>query len=126
MESQSRSFTAGLIDNSRPSKINSTYIPIDVGFSYSNGLNATLSATHIDQDVEFPALSGVSNYRSKTWRLDAEVSYRLPNRSGKVSFLIKNITDENDLFQDTSLDGEPRQTTLVPETTLQINFSLLI
>ena len=124
IEKQERSFTAGLADNSRASKIDTTYIPINIKYIIQSGITASLTSTHIDQDVEFPATTDTSKYNSKAWITDFAISYDLPKRNGNISVIVKNLTNNKTLFHSQGLDSQDRPYSVIPETTYFLNVNL--
>ena len=78
------------------------------GMSYfnPNGLGASVSAAHYDQDGVFATFLGpVIDGSDRFWLVDAALSYRLPARRGLISVGASNLLDEEFNFFDIDLNN---------------------
>ena len=124
IEEQRRSFITGAADSTRANKINTTSIPINIKYTNHSGISVSFTSTHIEQYVEFPALSGSTDYNSEAWITDLSASYKLPKRHGSIGVTVRNLADKNTLFHAQGLDGQDRPYTVIPETTYFLNIIL--
>jgi outer membrane receptor protein involved in Fe transport len=117
-----------------PRRVDTTIIPFTVGYfsaidparpAVTRGLFARLSATFVKQNVRLSAFSTFPQDREKFWVVDASVGYRLPKRRGIASLEVKNLLDEQFLFQDSNIQNlEPTTPRFTPTRTLFLRVSL--
>jgi len=78
-----------------PRKVQTASIPVSARYYADVGLFGELGVTHVSQEL---ALADAAEEDFIV--VDAAVGYRLPKRWGIISFEIKNLLDEDFLFQD--------------------------
>jgi Flp pilus assembly protein TadD len=80
--------------------------PLGINFYHPSGFSAKLKATYFDQEgmisPQFlppgsPSVPGDDQF----WVVDTSISYRLPKRLGLLTFGVKNLFDEDFMYQDT-------------------------
>jgi tetratricopeptide (TPR) repeat protein len=98
-------------------------VPLWARYHHPSGFSAGLRATHIDQEGLFrgrldgtTAIPGSDDF----WTVDASVAYRLPKRQGMLSFEIRNLFDEEFVFEEID-DAQPR---VQPEMTAFVRITL--
>ena len=93
-------------------------------YYHSSQLFATFGVTNIDQKINIPEPSPVTE---RFWIADVSVGYRLPKRHGSVSLLIKNLFDKNFSYQDDNFrTNESRTSLFQPERIVFVRFSLVL
>ncbi len=106
-----------------PRMVRTQSIPIPVTYYHPTGFFTGIRPTYVDQDVE---LSG-TQYAEDFWSVDLRLGYRMPKRLGIVSLVIKNLFDEQFLFQDRNFQtNEPVAPMYEPERTIFVNFTVSI
>jgi tetratricopeptide (TPR) repeat protein len=92
--------------------IDTQRVPISLSVFHPSGLSCRTSATYFYQEGEFERRSTDSSFKDSDnfWIWDAEVSYRLPKRWGRISVGVKNLMDEEFNYTDT----DPSNPALVP------------
>ena len=126
-EKLKRDALPGFANSIRPKEIRTNRLPLGVNYYHPNGLFSEVLTTYYKQDVEFPTLTGNNHDDDSFWLVDFSAGYRLPKRYGLVSFVVKNVFDENFSFQDTLLSGEaikPSVPTIQPERAVYWRFTL--
>lgn len=111
------------IDNNAfgPSIVKTTSLPVSVNYYFPQRFSLSLKVTAIDQEVDLGPTSTFSNNKDNFVITDLSINYRLPKRLGKVSLEVKNLTDEEFLYQDLSdLSSEPDAPRYTPERTVFI------
>ena len=83
-----------------PLELETTHIPLTLRYQHFNGYFSELVATSIKQNLKLAAGSSFAQTNESFTLVDLSLGYRLPKRLGKVSLDIKNLFDENFLFQD--------------------------
>ena len=83
-----------------PIQLETARIPLTLQYRNASGFYVDLTTTHVKQDVMLAASSSFSRTRETFTLADLSFGYRLPNRTGKISIEIKNLSDKNFLFQD--------------------------
>ena len=78
-------------------------LPLSISTFFPNGFSAHLTATFIHQEGDFgdPLYEPVVSSDDDFWTVDCALSYRLPNKLGKISIEAKNLFDEGFQYQDT-------------------------
>jgi len=83
-------------------ELETTTIPLSIRYFSPLGVFAELGATFVQQDME--QQGSESNPSSEDFLvLDTAIGYRLPKRRGIISLEVKNLLDEDFLFQDLEL-----------------------
>ena len=85
-----------------PNELESTAIPLSIRYFSPQGLFAELGATFVQQDIEQQG-NGSGPSSEDFVVLDTAIGYRLPERRGIISLEVKNLLDEDFLFQDLEL-----------------------
>ncbi len=86
----------------RPEDVETLSLPLSLTYIDPNGFFATLGGTYVDQKVRRAQDSQFSDGDDSFFVVDAAVGYRLPKRRGLVSLAVKNLFDEEFMFQDNS------------------------
>jgi hypothetical protein len=82
-------------------KVETHRFPLGINFFHPSGLSAGLKATYVDQEGVFgSATGGFLPGDDQFWIVDASVGYRLPLRTGLLTIEVKNLFDEDFMFQD--------------------------
>ncbi|MCF6336609.1 MAG: TonB-dependent receptor [Gammaproteobacteria bacterium] len=98
-------------------------LPLAVHYYHFSQLFAKFGATYVDQEVGISEASVGEQF----WVTDLSVGYRLPQRLGNVSLLVKNLFDENFSYQDDNFrTNEPRGSLFQPERTVFVRLSLVL
>jgi tetratricopeptide (TPR) repeat protein len=93
--------------------IDTQRVPISLSIFHPSGLSCRTSATYFYQEGEFIRTGNIeSRFQDSDnfWILDAEASYRLPKRWGRISIGIKNMLDEEFHYTET----DPSNPAVVP------------
>jgi outer membrane receptor protein involved in Fe transport len=83
-----------------PTDVDTMEVPLGARFFHPSGLFAELVATYVDQQVQRPPGSPLSDGNSDFVVVDAALGFRLPQRRGIVSLEVKNLLDDSFNFQD--------------------------
>jgi tetratricopeptide (TPR) repeat protein len=89
-------------------------VPLGFNFFHPSGIALRVDGTYYYQSGDFHERDSVETIfsdRDDFWLVDLAVQYRLPKRYGLISFGVKNVFDEDFLFQDT----DPSNPQVVPE-----------
>jgi hypothetical protein len=85
-----------------PNELETTTIPLSIRYFSPLGVFAELGATFVQQDIE--QQGSESNPSTEDFFiLDTAIGYRLPKRRGIISLEVKNLLNEDFLFQDLEL-----------------------
>jgi tetratricopeptide (TPR) repeat protein len=106
-------------------RIKTLTIPVQVRYFLENGLFASLGANLVRQQVEERQEPIFDQTQETFATVDVALGYRLPSRRGSISLEIRNIFDENFLYQD--LDTISNTTTrprFIPARTILGRLSL--
>ena len=100
-----------------PHKIETLSIPTSISYFNPQGFFTSLTGTYVHQNIE---RSGRKNEKpEKFFLIDASIGYRFPNRRGIFSIDVKNLFDENFLFQDINFhSSQTTGTRFVPSRTV--------
>lgn len=115
------------IDNNAfgPKIVKTTSLPIALKYFYSKQFSLSLKITAVDQTVNLGSSSTFSKTKDSFTITDLSINYRLPKHIGKISLEVKNIFDDEFLFQDLSdLNSEPEAPRYTPERTIFIKASI--
>lgn len=117
------------IDNANPqvdvAKLRTLTVPVQVRYFAENGLFARVGANFVSQQVEERLSPFFDQTRENFVTVDASLGFRLPNRRGSISLEVRNILDEEFLYQD--LDSVTNSTTrprFIPARTVLGRLSL--
>ena len=92
-----------------PKTVETHRIPLGIRYFHPSGIFTQLRVSYIDQKVKFPlSRGGLEALDNQFLQVDAAVGYRLPKRWGIASLIVKNLNDEDFMFQDTDVAGDPR------------------
>ena len=83
------------------------------------GFSVRLKATYVDQAGEFGEVVPVPG-EDRFWVIDTAFGYRLPKRYGLITLEVKNLFDEEFLFQDT----DPKSPLILPERLVLLRLTL--
>ncbi|MCI0401512.1 MAG: TonB-dependent receptor, partial [Gammaproteobacteria bacterium] len=83
-----------------PTKVETVVFPVSMRYFHPAGFFAGVSGTFVWQDLDLAPTSTFEPTHDEFFVVDASVGYRLPKRWGIMSVEIKNIVDEQFLFQD--------------------------
>ena len=90
-------------------------------FSHRSGVTAALKATYFDQKGEFGNIFGsIVPGDDRFWVVDASIGFRLPKRFGLLTFMARNIADEQFNYQDI----DPASPLILPERLISLRLSL--
>lgn len=124
-EQLEKEFDPGYANRTHPNKTVTESIPLFIRYYHPGGWFAKLTATRVNQEVEFPTIKGGTDADDERfWLLDASAGYRLPKRSGIVTLEARNLLGEEFRFQETNLFGKPRRPRFAPEQSLFLRFTL--
>ncbi|MGC1954232.1 MAG: TonB-dependent receptor, partial [Gammaproteobacteria bacterium] len=85
-----------------PTRVQTTSIPIVMRYFNRYGFFGALGTRYVHQDVDLSPASMFEQDSDDFFLLDAAIGYRLPKRLGILSMEVKNLLDEQFLFQDDS------------------------
>ncbi|WP_158044081.1 TonB-dependent receptor domain-containing protein [Skermanella pratensis] len=92
------------IDNANPqvdiAELRTLTVPVQVRYFADNGLFARVGANFVSQQVEERLPQSFDQTRENFVTVDASLGFRLPNRRGSISLEVRNILDEEFLYQD--------------------------
>ncbi|MCZ6839706.1 MAG: TonB-dependent receptor, partial [Alphaproteobacteria bacterium] len=111
-----------------PTKVNTMTVPLGVRYFRTTGLGAgffaELVATYVHQEVDVPT-STFGRDRDDFVLVDAAIGYRLPKRRGILSLEVRNLFDEEFLFQDANIQlAEPSNPRFIPDRTIMGRITL--
>ena len=103
-----------------PTEVDTASVPITVRYYRTKGLAAglfaQLGATYVHQDVDLPPSSTFGRDQDHFVLVDAALGYRLPRRLGVVSFEVRNLLDEEFLYQDVNIQRpDPSNPRFIPD-----------
>ena len=111
----------------RPIQVEMMTVPLGVRYFRTEGLGAgffaELVATYVYQKVDLT--STFDRSRDDFILIDAAVGYRLPRRRGILSLEVRNLLDEEFLFQDMNIQlAEPSNPRFIPDRTILLRLTL--
>lgn len=86
----------------RPKEVETISLPISLSYFHPNGWFGSLGGTFVDQEVIRAEGSPFAAGQDDFFVVDLSVGYRLPKRKGIVSLGVKNLFDEEFMYQDNS------------------------
>lgn len=89
-----------------------------IQYAHARGLIGALNLRHVNQSVDYAALSDQTSDQDKFWSVDASIGWRLPGRQGIIEFGVRNLLDEEFRYQHpylTSDQPEPPSAEFQPE-----------
>ncbi len=93
-----------------------------VHFFSKNGLSASLQASYINQEGEFPTnFTDYEKGSDQFWVIDCSLSYRLPKRFGIFKLEVNNLFDKQFQFVDT----DPAHPQYLPEQQIVGSFTIV-
>ena len=103
-------------------KIDTHRLSLGANFFHPSGFSAGLKASYIDQEGDFgnPKDDTLVSGSDQFWVVDALISYRIPNRFGLLTFVAKNLFDQEFKFQDT----DPANPNIYPERVIFAKITL--
>ncbi|MDH3636679.1 MAG: TonB-dependent receptor [Gammaproteobacteria bacterium] len=111
-----RTDTLGL---SLPTEVETTSLPFVVRYFRAAGLFAQVGTTFVQQDVDLAPTSTFGEDSEDFVVVDAAIGYRLPRRRGILSLEVRNLFDEDFLFQDANIQrSEPSNPRFIPDRTV--------
>jgi len=103
-------------------KIYTHRLSLGANFFLPSGFSAGLKASYIDQEGDFgnPNDQTLVSGSDQFWVVDAQISYRIPNRFGRITIVAKNLFDQEFRFQDT----DPANPNIYPERVIFAKITL--
>ncbi len=106
-----------------PIQVETTSVPFVVRYfrtaGRAAGLFAQVGATFVQQDVDLAPTSTFVEDSEDFVVVDAAIGYRLPRRRGILSVEVRNLFDEDFLFQDANIQRpEPSNPRFIPDRTI--------
>jgi tetratricopeptide (TPR) repeat protein len=102
-----------------PAEVETTSLPFVVRYFRATGLFAQVGTTFVQQDIELSPASTFGEDSEDFVVVDAAIGYRLPRRRGILSLEVRNLFDEDFLFQDASIQqSEPSNPRFIPDRTV--------
>jgi outer membrane receptor protein involved in Fe transport len=103
-------------------KIETHRLAFGTNFFHPSGFGAGLKATYLDQEGDFgdPKDETLVSGSDQFWVVDAQISYRIPNRFGLITLVAKNLFDQEFKFQDT----DPANPNIYPERVIFAKITL--
>lgn len=111
-----------------PTQVDTITVPLGVRYFRTAGLGAgffaELVATYVHQEVDLPT-SAFDQDRDDFVLVDAAIGYRLPKRRGILSLEVRNLFDEEFLFQDVNIQQPiPSNPRFIPNLTVLVRLTL--
>ena len=88
-------------------------VPLQVRYFAENGLFAKAGVNFVSQQVEERLEPFFDQTRENFVTVDLGVGFRLPERRGSVSLEVRNLFDEDFLYQDLEFDHQHHDTATV-------------
>ena len=108
-----------------PTEVDTISLPLMVRYFSPDGLFAEVGTTFVRQEVELAPTSTFGEDSEDFVVVDAAVGYRLSQRRGLLSLEVKNLFDEDFLFQDANIQqAEPSNPRFIPQRTVMGRFTL--
>jgi tetratricopeptide (TPR) repeat protein len=119
-------------DSQFPVKMDTITVPLNVTYFHPSGFFAGAGVTYVDQEVrkyDRPAVLGPPFPQGKEQftTVDLGVGYRFPRRRGIASLEVRNLFDEDFVFQDDSFRvrrDEPTVSPYIPSRTIMGRITL--
>jgi tetratricopeptide (TPR) repeat protein len=109
----------------RPTRVETMSVPFEVAYFNPLGFFAKLGATYVRQQVELGPLSTFDEDSDEFVVVEIGAGYRLPNRWGILSVDVRNLLDENFLYQDDNFRTfELRAPAFIPDRTIFATLTL--
>jgi outer membrane receptor protein involved in Fe transport len=86
-----------------PLEVETTSVPIVLSYFRAEGLFAQVGATFVQQHVDLSPISTFEQDGEDFVVVDAAIGYRVAQRRGILSLEVKNLFDEDFLFQDSNI-----------------------
>lgn len=93
----------GATGDGRWTQLNSIVVPIAVRFFHPSGFFAGLKGTILEQNLDVPSTATFQTDHEGVFLVDLVMGYRFPKRRGIFSIEIRNLTDQNFLYQDPNI-----------------------
>jgi tetratricopeptide (TPR) repeat protein len=111
-------------ESSLPDEVETLSVPLMIRWFTTVGLFANAGVTYVGQKVDLPAGSSFGEDEEDFIVVDASVGYRFHGRWGVISFDVKNLFDEEFLYQDVNIQtADPSQPVFTPERTFLARFT---
>ena len=115
--------------SSLPTRVETTNVPVFVshfrGTGRAAGLFAEIGANFVRQKVDLAPTSTFGEDREDFITVDASIGWRLAQRRGLLSLEVRNLFDENFLFQDMNIQNPvPSNPRFIPDRTIIGRLSL--
>ena len=110
-----------------PRKLETLSLPVNIRYQFKQSIALTLIATYVNQESIFDNLNNIDTETKDEsfWYSELQIKYTLPNSLGALSLEIKNLGDENFIFQNGNfLDPTPELMPYIPERTALIKASI--
>jgi hypothetical protein len=122
-----RDYTEGERNVDRPAATNTQSIMVQLKYHHPMGFFADLDATHVSQEVDFvrDGMPGTDEISDSFWISNAAFGYRLPKRSGIVELQVRNLFDQEFVYESTHPGtGTPLTSPYYPERWLLLHVQL--
>lgn len=107
-----------------PGTVRTRSLPLRARYFHPKGFFGGFTGTHVDQTVRDTPF-GFDQEEDSFWVLDLELGYRLPKRRGILSLEIRNLLDQEFMYQDHNyLVTEPIPSRFFPDRTIVGKISL--
>ena len=118
-----RSITDPTTEDDAPVEVETLTVPLGARFFHPSGIFAGLGGTFVRQWINGEQTSTFDPDTETFFLLDAAIGYRLPKRKGLIRFEVRNLFDEDFLFQDLNAQTarEAIAPRFIPERTLFLN-----
>ena len=108
-----------------PTEVETISLPLVVRYFSAAGMFAHVGTTFVQQNVELAATSTFEEDSEDFVVVDAAIGYRLPQRRGILSLEVKNLFDEDFLYQDSNIQqSEPSNPLYIPDRTVMGRITL--
>ncbi|MBS0423859.1 MAG: FecR domain-containing protein [Proteobacteria bacterium] len=114
-----------LSDPNQPTVIENVLIPLSINFFNTNGWMSSLIGTYVSQNLDRPNGHTLKTGTHDFFMLDSLIGYRLPKRTGLLSFEVKNILDQDLIYRNFNfniLNYEYRVSQFIPIRTFFVRF----
>lgn len=126
IESETGASQTGGNPLNRPTKVETLSLPVEMRYFHPSGVFAELGPTYVHQEVNLGPVSTFDQTHDDFVLFDAAVGYRLPKWHGIASLEVRNLLDEEFLFQDLSFITPTQFTNprFLPDRTILARFTL--
>jgi tetratricopeptide (TPR) repeat protein len=115
------------LDIDQPRELTTHRLPLALNYFHPDGWFGGLRLTPVIQKAQFG--DGFGAYYSaddRFWLTDITMGYRLPARRGLISISVRNLFDQEFLYQDSNFQtNEPRLSAILPERNVLARLTLV-